>query len=110
MVRAGTRQESPQGRSGPTEKAFMQALLDYLRLRDWLCFHAFDSRRSAPGFPDVIAVRAGRIVAIETKSLTGKLSKAQELWLGVLGGVPCVEVFVLRPSEEDWLLIERAFK
>jgi len=94
----------------PTEKQFMGALIDYLRLRQWEVYHTFDSRRSAPGFPDVIAARAGRIAAIETKSLTGKLSPAQERWLGILGGVACVEVFVLRPTEEDWMLIERAFK
>jgi hypothetical protein len=87
----------------------MQALIDYLRLRNWTVYHTFDARRSAPGFLDIVAVRAGRLCFIETKTLTGKLSPAQEFWFGILGAVPCVETYLLRPSEEDWQRIERTF-
>ncbi len=38
-----------------TEKELMQNILDCARLHGWRCYHTFDSRKSDPGFPDIIA-------------------------------------------------------
>jgi hypothetical protein len=72
-----------------------------LAARGWRTYHTHDSRRSAAGFPDLIAVRAGRILAIECKSATGKLTAAQREWMLELDAVPGVEAFVLRPERGD---------
>jgi hypothetical protein len=97
-------------RGGPTEKVFMGQVIDYARLMGWVVYHPWISVRSEPGFPDVLAVRAGRLVVAELKSLTGKLSPAQEGWLGALGAVPGCEVRVWRPDDESWADIERTLR
>lgn len=67
-----------------SEKAYEAAVVEYSKLNGWLSFHAFDSRRSEPGFPDRVFVRPPRIVIVEFKSETGRLSKAQKVWLEAL--------------------------
>ena len=36
-----------------TEKGFQAAVVELARLRGWLVYHTYDSRRSAKGFPDL---------------------------------------------------------
>lgn len=84
-----------------TEKELQEAVIECAKLFHWAVYHTFLSVRSAPGFPDLICARGGRLLAWEIKSATGKLSPAQERWLGILGGVACVETAVIRP--DDWL-------
>jgi hypothetical protein len=92
-----------------TERQLQEAIIACAKLLHWHCYHTWLSTRSAPGYPDLTMVRASRLLFVEVKSATGKLSPHQELWLGVLGGVPCVEVFVWRPEQwfdgtiERWL-------
>jgi len=83
------------------EKALQQAVLDCARALGWLCYHVHDSRRSAPGFPDILATRGGRLLVAELKVGRGQLRPEQRVWLGALGAVPGVEVFVWR--EQHWL-------
>jgi hypothetical protein len=84
-----------------TEKMLHEAIVALATLLGWSHFHAYEMRRSDAGWPDLVLVRGGRLLAWELKSATGKLSPAQEEWLGILGGVPCVETAVIRP--DDWL-------
>lgn len=84
-----------------TERQLQEAVEQCARLFGWLVSHPRYSIASAPGYPDLCMVRAGRIIFAELKSATGKLSEAQVRWLGALGGVPCCEVHVFRP--DDWL-------
>jgi hypothetical protein len=92
-----------------TEAQFEQAVVDYSKLMGWISYHAHDSRRSEPGFPDRVFVRVPRLLFVEFKTETGKLSAAQERWLQDLdliaqatgpalvdGGV---EVHIWRPSK-----------
>ena len=81
-----------------TEKAFQAAVIQLAQLAGWNVYHAFDSRRSAPGFPDLTLAKKGRVVFAELKSTRGTLSKAQARWLEATGG-EC-----WRPS--DWPRIE----
>jgi hypothetical protein len=96
--------------NGPTEKLFAGQVVQYARLMGWRCYHSWLSARSAPGYPDLCLVRAGRLVFAELKSLTGKTTPAQDEWLGALGGVPCVEVYVWRPDDRSWAEIERVLR
>ncbi len=91
-----------------TEKAFMSTVLDFAKLTHWMTYHAHDSRRSQPGFPDIVMIRPPRLLFCELKSETGQLSQAQQHWLALLRLVPCIETFVWRPS--DWLAIEATLK
>ena len=81
-----------------TEKALQEAILKFARQRHWLCFHTYDSRRSAPGFPDLCMVRKKRLIFAELKSEKGKLTKDQALWRETLinAGQPC---YLWRPDD-----------
>lgn len=83
-----------------SEAAFQQAVVDLAKYRGWLVFHDFDSRRNAPGFPDLVLLhqRTGELVFAELKAQGGRLSQAQQKWLDALtiGGH---EVHVWRPGQ-----------
>jgi len=62
-----------------TEKAFQSDVMRVAKMLGWLCYHTYDSRRSASGFPDLVLVRE-RILYRELKVGKNKLSPTQELW------------------------------
>lgn len=53
----------------------------------WRTYHVFDSRRSNPGFPDLVLVRAPELIFAELKTRTGRVSAAQRDWLADLNAV-----------------------
>jgi hypothetical protein len=53
------------------------------------------------GWPDLFATRGPRAIVAELKSEKGRPTPEQEQWLADLASVPCIEVFVWRPS--DWV-------
>lgn len=89
-----------------TEKDFQAAVVEFLRLKGWLVYHPYDSRRSEPGFPDLVCVRE-RVVWIELKVDGGRLSPHQRKWLDQLENAG-QETYVLFPC--DWPLIKRVMK
>ena len=70
--------------------------------------HHHDSRRSEPGWPDLVLLKPGtpgvraRLIVAELKSENGKLTAAQQLWLNGLS--ECIQTYVWRPA--DWGRIE----
>lgn len=96
-----------------TEKQFQQAVVDLARYQNWSVYHTFDSRRSDPGFPDLVLVKPPTIIFAELKTEGGKVSRAQDQWLARLArcagynpGPPEMRVIagVWRP--QDWVEIE----
>jgi hypothetical protein len=91
-----------------TERAFERAVVEYVQLLGWRVYHTYDSRRSNPGFPDLVLVRDGFALFIELKAEKGRVSIAQQEWIDALdlvaGETDRVGVFVWRPS--DWAEIE----
>lgn len=85
---------------GMSEKQLQDAVAGFAFVCGWRRYHTFDSRRSEPGFPDLVLVRAGRLVAAELKAAAGRVTASQQAWLDDLALVPGVEVFVWRP--DDW--------
>ena len=84
------------------EKQFMQSILMLATMNGWLAYHTYDSRRSAPGFPDLVLVKPPRLVFLETKREQGKLTQAQAQWIEALHNVTGrPESYVLRPSDWD---------
>lgn len=78
-----------------------------------LQYHTYRSKRSPTGFLDLVLVKAPRVVFIECKGWTGKLTKdkvnletgridyGQESWIAELKKCPGVEVYTAWPN--DWL-------
>lgn len=89
-----------------TEKQFQQTIVDMARLLGWRVYHTHDSRRSQPGFPDLVLVR-DRIVFLEVKTATGRLSDAQGEWIAAINGAGGTAL-VVRPA--DLPEIEKALK
>ena len=66
-----------------SEADFQRQVIAYAELNHWKIYHTFRSDRSAPGFPDIVAVRE-RCVWIELKRVGGKLRPEQEEWRDAL--------------------------
>lgn len=64
----------------------------------WIHYHTYNSRRSQPGFPDLVLVRRGRIVWRELKTSRGKPSADQKKWLDALA-VANADVGIWRPID-----------
>jgi hypothetical protein len=67
----------------------------------YLCNHNYDSRRSGPdaGLPDDILAGHARLIFLEYKKQSGRITKKQDLWHRRLREA-MVEVYVIRPL--DW--------
>ncbi len=85
-----------------SEKAFQAQILS---LAGWRTYHTHDSRRSAPGFPDLCLVRPPVVLFVELKSEGGKLRPKQREWLEALSRCEGVGARLWRPS--DFEEIER---
>ena len=83
------------------QNAVVRAFLDY----GWKVYHTFDSRRSEPGFPDLVMVKGKRIVFVELKSAKGKETTAQLEWLDALDKADTKIVDVWRPESSDGEII-----
>lgn len=121
-----------------SESELQDAIAECARVLGWLVFHARAARSGkgwrtpvaydGVGFPDLLMARAGRVIAAELKSATGKVAPAQKRWIDALrqpvrgGGAPMfdegthtrrdagIEVYVWEPSR--WLdgTIERVLR
>lgn len=99
-------------RSG-SEAAFQQQVEQLAALYGWRWFHAPDNiprqthggrtvkQRVTPGFPNLILVRDGDLIAAELKAEKGRATVDQLEWLHELEAVPGVETYVWRPSDFD---------
>jgi hypothetical protein len=85
------------------EKEFQGQVVQLATLRRWRCYHAFDARKSGPGFPDLVFVRMNRLIFAELKSDIGKQTAEQRAWQFALQQTKA-EVYLWRPA--DWLKIQ----
>lgn len=105
------RSPRPEGRAALDEavperefsRAFEQAL-EYAGFK--LVYHTYDSRRSAAGFPDYVALNISkkRVLFVELKSERGRIRPEQAAWIAALGHCG-QEAYIWRPS--SWPEIER---
>ena len=81
-----------------SERDFQRSVVELAELYGWMIYHTYDSRRSNPGFPDLVMVRDNRVIFAELKTMKGKVTKHQERWLEALAKTQ-VEVRLWRPSD-----------
>lgn len=85
-----------------TESAFQNTVLELAKIHGWLCYHTYNSRRSVPGFPDLVLAKGGLVLMVECKTDTGTISNDQIAWLLSAQGV------IWRPKH--WDVIEKSLK
>lgn len=83
-----------------TETQLLAAVRKLARLTRWRTYHTHDSRRSDPGFPDLVLLAADRkrVIYAELKTDTGRLTTEQEAWLRDLTTAGC-ETAIWRPAD-----------
>jgi hypothetical protein len=101
----------PQIDTDQAEKDFQADVVRFAKRCGWEdVYHTWNSKRSSPGFPDVVFGRTSRvpfIVVAELKVGNNEPTEDQRRWLEYfrLAGVP---TFVWRPA--DWPMIEKALR
>jgi len=90
----------------PTEKQFQSAVVQLAKANGFMVYHTHDSRKSEPGFPDLVLCRNGRIIFAELKSESGKLTDAQIKWRDMLSTACGKNVQVATWWPKDWPEIE----
>lgn len=92
-------------RAALREQQFMEAIQQMAGYLGWKTYHTHDSRRSEPGFPDLVLVKINQPVKFrEVKTEKGRLTKEQDAWITLLA-LAGADVGVWRPR--DWDLIEK---
>lgn len=85
-----------------TEKEWLAQIIEWAHRAGWRTYHVTDSRRSAGGFPDLVLVKPGHpVIFAELKTIKGRVSPQQRIWLDELEHCPGSRVFVWRPDQED---------
>jgi Holliday junction resolvase len=79
-------------------------ILDALKVTGWEAYHAWISAKSTAGFPDIVALRPPRGLAIECKGPGKRPTPAQLRWLEMFAAVPGFEAHVADPDTYDAIL------
>ena len=85
------------------EKDIRNQIQDYLRIKGWFVYYNLAGLGSYPGLSDLVAIKNGKVVHIEVKTPTGKLSAYQQKFrddVEVHGG----EYLVARSVDDLWEL------
>ena len=87
------------------ESDIQAAIRDYLRWTGWLVWKNHQTLGSYRGLADLTAVKAGRVVFVEVKTSTGRLSEVQKRFRDDL--IRAGGTYILARSVED---VERSLK
>lgn len=63
-----------------TEKQLLAAVVELAGYLGIFVYHTHDSRRSEPGFPDLVLAGTHGMLFAELKSADGRMSRAQLAW------------------------------
>ena len=88
-----------------SEKDFQAQIVELAEKIGWRKYHTYDSRRSDPGFPDLVLALVPRLIFVECKldKASSKLTQNQRDWLEILK-LCGQEVYVWRPSDWDTIV------
>ena len=86
-----------------TESQFQGAVIEMAEMLNWMAYHVYDSRRSVPGFPDIVAVhRTHGVLWLELKTMKGRVRPEQKRWIDALRAVG-ERAFIVRPDQMEFL-------
>jgi hypothetical protein len=97
--------EAPHYLKDLKEREFQDLITEAAVLNGYLTYHTHDSRRSDPGFPDLVCVKPGRpILFLEVKAEKGRVSPTQQVWCDTINETEGTALaMVVRPR--DWLTL-----
>jgi hypothetical protein len=87
-----------------SEKRWLEDVVEAGQLFSWRIYHTYDSRRSQPGFPDLVCVRDRVVLFVELKTDRGRLTVDQRDWLGALAQCDQIKVRLWRPQDRTEML------
>jgi hypothetical protein len=70
-----------------SEAHFQRQVEQLAKYYGWRTYHTHDSRRSTPGFPDLVLVRGAELIFAELKTDKGRLRPEQRDWIADLQAV-----------------------
>ena len=85
------------------EKAFTASVKKAAKQFGWLPYHTFNSKRSDPGFPDLVLVRGSELIFAELKMPKGRISEHQRNWAAKLTEAG-QRIYLWRPADWDNIL------
>ena len=85
------------------EAKFMARVRALAKENNWLYYHTADSRRSPAGYPDITLVKDGTIIFTELKTMIGRVTKDQKIWLEALNNCQTVETYLWRPNDMEYI-------
>ena len=80
------------------ERDFQASVVSLAKLHGLLAYHTHDSRRSEPGFPDLVIVGPNGVLYRELKTMTGRVHPNQQKWIRALADAGA-DVAVWRPDQ-----------
>lgn len=83
-----------------SEKQWQWLVVNLATSLGYLAYHTFDSRRSNPGFPDLVLVGNGKVIYAELKTEKGRVRPEQKKWLKALKSNGA-EAYLWRPQDYD---------
>lgn len=83
------------------EREWQAQVVALAKTEGWAVYHTHDSRRSEPGFPDLVMVRGVQLIILELKTEKGVVSDAQQEWIDKLNKAKRVAASVARPRHWD---------
>lgn len=86
------------------EKELQAMVVELCQRLGLLVYHTHDSRRSQPGFPDLVVVGPGGLEFWELKGDNGRTTPEQREWIEAIGRTGSY-AGVFRP--DDWDVMER---
>ncbi len=102
MTRRSARTQSKDARAiidaDMAEAEYQAQIVKLAKAQGWRVYHTYDSRRSEPGFPDLILVRGPTMLCMEVKREDGMMTPEQQGWLTALNQVRTVSAVPVRPS------------
>lgn len=103
---ARQQRQPPRSKAAPEHRGMSEAKLlahvrEHAEKNGWLVYHTHDSRRSEPGFPDIVAVRPNVVLFSELKRETEKLKPPQVAWRELLMRATRIDYHEWRPSDMD---------
>jgi len=81
-----------------TEAELLTQVRQAAKVLGLLCYHTYSSRRSEPGFPDLVIVGRRGVLMRELKTERGKVTVAQTIWLNALDDAG-IDADVWRPAD-----------